>query len=252
VKWFAIGLLIANVVLFGWRFNEHLHTQARTSAAAPALPAGAPSLQLVSELPVLPPRRKVEKPADNDAPAVESSVVQAVDLSTEINSDALASDTCVEIGPLADQQSLAAVREWLRTRTTVVHTRAETVRERRFFWIYLEPASPEQARENLKDLARRGVKDYLLIQRGGLKNTISLGLFRSQDSVNRRLAEMTEQGYKPVVVPQFETTENFWIRATMATGFADPSALAQELPDGATITTRTCGSAATPAVSAQP
>lgn len=243
MKWFVIVLLIANVVLFAWRFNEHLHTQARATAAAPSLPADAPSLQLVSELPVLPPRREVEKTAGSEPLAAETTVVQAVDLSTEINSDAIASDTCVEIGPLADQQSVATVRNWLHTRTTIVHTRAETVRERRYFWIYLEPASPEQARKNLNDLAQRGVKDYMLIQRGGLKNAISLGLFRSQDSVNRRLAEMTEQGYKPVVVPQFETTENFWIRATMAAGFADPGALAQTLPDGATITTRTCGTA---------
>lgn len=245
MKWFVIVLLVANVVLFAWRFNEHLHTQARDTATAAALPADAPSLQLVSELPVLPPRRETEqKAAASESPVVENTVVQAVDLSTEINSDAIASNTCIEIGPLADQQSVAAVRDWLRTRTTLVHTRAETVRERRYFWIYLEPVSAEQARKSLQDLAQRGVKDYMLIHRGGLKNAISLGLFRSQDSVNRRLAEMTEQGYKPVVVPQFETTENFWIRATMAAGFADPAALTQALPDGATLTSRTCGAAA--------
>tara|TARA_R110002096_G_scaffold124218_1_gene268706 strand:- start:2408 stop:3160 length:753 start_codon:yes stop_codon:yes gene_type:complete len=245
MKAFVIILLIANVALFGWRFNEHLHARALATAAAPELPADAPSLQLVSELPVLPPRRQLERTAGDGTQAVESTVVQAVDLSTEINSSALASDICVDIGPLADQQSVTAVREWLRTRTTLVHTRAETVRERRYFWIYLEPASDEQARKNLNDLARRGVKDYMLIRRGGLKNAISLGLFRSQDSVNRRLAEMTEKGYKPVVVPQFETTENFWIRATMATGFADTDPLAALLPDGATLTERTCAAATT-------
>ena len=63
--------------------------------------------------------------------------------------------------------------------------------------------------------------------------------------MNRRLAEMTEKGYKPVVVPQFETTENFWIRATMATGFADTDPLAALLPDGATLTERTCAAATT-------
>ena len=241
MKWFAIVLLIANVVLFGWRFNEHLHAQALATASAPALPPGAPSLQLVAELPSLPPRRQTEQAATDELLATENTVVQAVDLSTEINSDTVASEVCVEIGPLADQQSVAALRDWLRPRTTVVHTRAETVRERRFFWIYLEPASAEQARRNLNDLAQRGVKDYMLIHRGGLKNAISLGLFRSQDSVNRRLAEMTEQGYKPVVVPKFETTENFWIRATLAQGFEDTDALPRELLGEGTLATRSCG-----------
>jgi hypothetical protein len=251
MKWLAIALLIANVVLFGWRFNEHLHAQALAIAAAPSLPRGAPSLQLVSELPSLPPRRQAEKSATEDLLSTPDTVVQAVDLSTEINSDAIASEVCVEIGPLADQQTVAELRDWLRERTTVIHTRAEIVRERRFFWVYLEPASADQARKNLNDLAQRGVKDYMLIHRGGLKNAISLGLFRSQDSVNRRLAEMTEQGYKPVVVPKFESTENFWIRATMAEGFEDTEALPQELLGEGALNTRTCGAGAPAASPAQ-
>ena len=103
------------------------------------------------------------------------------------------------------------------------------MRQRRFFWVYLEPTTDEAAQANLDDLRNRGVTDYMLIRRGELKNAISLGLFRSQDSVNRRLAEMSEKGYKPVVVPKFETTEKFWLAAQLAAGNEDsldiPSAL---------------------------
>jgi hypothetical protein len=174
--------------------------------------------------------------ADDDS----EPVVQAVDLSTELNSFGEPSDICISVGPIKDEVQLNNFRIWLRLRATSVHTRAETVRQRRFFWVYLEPASNEEARKNLSDLERRGVTDYMLIRRGGLKNAISLGLFRSQDSVNRRLAEMNRQGYQPVVVPKFKTTEHFWVRATMAEGSEDTSIIPPHLIADATLESIDC------------
>ena len=59
-----------------------------------------------------------------------------------------------------------------------------------------------------------------------MKNSISLGFFRSRDSVNRRLAELNEKGYKPVVVPRFETSDLYWLAAR----FAEPYAQVPEIP----------------------
>ena len=171
-------------------------------------------------------------------------MVEAVDLNTELNDFGNASDTCIDIGPITNTEQLDNIRAWLRLRATAVHTRKETVRERRFFWVYLESTSDEQAQQNVDDLERRGVTDYLLIHRGGLKNAISLGLFRSQDSVNRRLAEMTQQGYKPVVVPKFESTEHYFIRATMAQGYEDTDNLPENLLGEATLEPANCANVA--------
>jgi hypothetical protein len=235
MKWFAILLLVGNVALAGWQFNEHVRENAIAAAGTPPLPPRTPSLRLISELAELPERRAdatgVNAGADDDS----EPVVQAVDLSTELNSFGNPSDNCISVGPITDEVQLNKFRIWLRLRATVVHTRVETVRQRRFFWVYLEPASNEEAKKNLSDLERRGVTDYMLIRRGGLKNAISLGLFRSQDSVNRRLAEMNRQGYKPVVVPKFKTTENYWLRATMAEGFEDTSIIPPDLIGDATL-----------------
>ena len=52
-------------------------------------------------------------------------------------------------------------------------------------------------RRFIADLERKGVSDYLLINRNGLKNAISLGVFSSQDAVNRRLTEMTRKATSP-------------------------------------------------------
>ena len=92
----------------------------------------------------------------------------------------------------------------------------------------------DETKEVTKDASFCGAtvpaEKFLVAASGGLKNAISLGLFRSQDSVNRRLAEITRQGYKPVVVPKFETFDHYWVRATMAEGFEDISDVPDDLP----------------------
>lgn len=226
MKWFAITLLVANVVFFGWQFNEHVRERTAAALGKPALPRGTPGLRLVSELAQLPARNA-------NAPSAQrrsETNTQAVDLTTELYSFANPSDRCIKVGPIEDDQELEKLRAWLRLAATVVHTRVETIRRRQYFWVYLEPVSRTEAQKSVSDLERRGVTDYRLIRRGGLKNAISLGLFRSQDSVNRRLAEITRQGYKPVVVPKFETVEHYWVRARMAEGFEDVSDVPEDLP----------------------
>lgn len=239
-KWLVIFLLLGNVVVFGWRFNENIRAETIAAAGAPAIAAGTASLRLISELPKLPPKREPRRDLGEQLPSDDEAEVEVVDLTTEINSEKSASNACLSIGPIPDKARVDALRNWLRDSTAVMHTRAETVRERRFFWVYLEPASDAKAQERLADLKLRGVTDYMLIRRGGLKNAISLGLFRSQDSVNRRLAEMGKQGYKPVVVPKFEKTENYWIKATLAADVEVNLAIPDDLRGEAEVEPSTC------------
>ena len=244
MKWIVIVLLVGNVAVFSWQFNQHVKEQTAATASLPPLPPKTPSLRLVSELSELPPLRTTT--SNNEMEGDAEEVIAAVDLYTELNSFGVPSDTCIDVGPFADEQQLDTFKNWVRTRATTVHTRMETVRERRFFWVYLEPESDAQAKKSLNDLKRRGVKDYMLVRRGGLKNAISLGLFRSQDSVNRRLAEMIRQGYKPVVVPQFKSIENYFVRATMALGYEDTSGASEALTGHATLETTACVSTTNP------
>jgi hypothetical protein len=246
VKWIAIIFLIGNVVLFGWQFNQHLKDQSVAARGLSPLPPKTPSLRLVSELPKLPPRRA--SAADDEAETGIDITIDSVDLTTELNSFGEPSNTCIDVGPFAEKRQLEDFRNWLRTRATAVYSRVETVSERQFFWIYLESVSGVQAEKSLNDLKARGVKDYMLVRRGGLKNAILLGLFRSQDSVNRRLAEMNRQGYKPVVVPKFESTENYYVRATMAVGSEDTTTVSDALAGDAEVAQIECSAMSAAAV----
>ncbi|MCC7410310.1 MAG: SPOR domain-containing protein [Gammaproteobacteria bacterium] len=137
---------------------------------------------------------------------------------------------CMRYGPLRDGAQADTLGRWLGQRDVAWVKRAEDGETRKFFWVYLEPsASADQAESRLTDLKRRGVTDYMLIRRGGLANAISLGLFSSQESVNRRLAELADRGYQPVVVPRYETTKVWWL-VTGVRGAADMTTLLAGAP----------------------
>jgi hypothetical protein len=229
MKWLAILFLVGNVALLGWQMSEHIRHSATTRIKIPPLPSQTPSLRLVSELSELPARRS---DASAGADVKGATKPARADIETARNSLESSSNTCLSIGPIATSEQLENVRAWFGSRTSVLETRTETVRERRAFWVYLESTTRAEAQKNLNDLERGGVTDYMLIGRGELKNTISLGLFRSQDSVNKRLAEMNNKGYKPIVVPKFETTDHNFVFATMSEGHEDtkdfPAALLEK------------------------
>ncbi|MBK8958608.1 MAG: SPOR domain-containing protein [Proteobacteria bacterium] len=214
MKYLAIALLLANVGLVAWQYQTHVRELAQSSVEHEPIPADAAPLKLISELPALP------------EPRVARNAAQPPAVTADVNTDVVAADLCMDIGPFGDVPSRDAVRDWLRDYAAATYMRVETVRKRQFFWVYLEPSSDSAAQKNLAELHDRGIHDTLLIRRGDMKNSISLGFFRSQDSVNRRLAELNEKGYKPVVVPRFETSDLYWLSARLA----EQNAEAPEVP----------------------
>ena len=222
MKTFAILLLLVNIGLLAWQYQHHVQTLAKATATASheALPLEAAPIKLVSELPELPPLRSPQ--AASVAPAVTA----------EVQADVTPADLCMDVGPFGDAPARDALRDWLREYAAAIYMRMETVRKKQFFWVYLEPSSDRAAQENLAELHNRGIQDTLLIHRGQMKNSISLGFFRSQDSVNRRLAELSEKGYKPVVVPRFETSDVYWLSARLAAQYSEPPEIPATLLSG--------------------
>lgn len=227
MKWLFISLLVVNLGLFGWQYDRRIADSLREVADSKPALTGAPPLQLLSELAALPPQK---------SDTAQTALAPVAEIRDHIE----AADHCLDIGPFDEAAARDRLRDWLRDFVARLQTRTETVRKRRFFWVYLEPSSEESARRSLDDLRQRGVTDYMLIRRGEMKNAISLGLFRSQDSVNRRLAEMSEQGYQPVVVPRFETSEQYWVTAQIAAEFDDDLELPETLLAGASAQAIAC------------
>lgn len=216
MKWITIFFLLINVAFFGWRLNQQMaQPQTKIAENAPKL-ASTEKLVLLSEMDALPPLRK-----DSRFPEEESGANQTVD-ETELLQQIPASvndGTCMVIGPFnagQEDDDRISIKNWLSVRAIPVSEHVIDVRTRERYWVYLEPKATEaEARAQVEQLKQQGVSDYYMVTKGDMKNAISLGLFSSQESVNRRLEELAKEGYQPVVVPQHKVAQQVFIQAQL-------------------------------------
>ena len=175
-------------------------------------------------------------PAADSAPAPSPAEVP----STPALAAKVPSGVCVRIGPFPkDAEALRASR-WLRPRSSRLEIRHDGAAGRPLFGIYLEPRSASEREQNLRDLARQGVRDVLPVRREGMTHAISLGVFSSQENVNRRLAEIEKQGYRPIVVPRRDVSGQRFVEAELAAGYEDPARLPAAELGGAAVKTVNC------------
>lgn len=244
MKWLFILLLLCNVFYFGWEFDQQTRVSISNSTAAIPIPKGTEELKLLSELeeplalivssPVPAPTvsRQGQQPDagqnDSESPAgMEDKVgiaeqkntgmellaslpgVNVAELSKELEK---AETLCFTYGPMDDAEESAKLESWFHSRHVSVNHRQTDEKGRQLFWIYLTPRNNrENAVAAIKDLKNKGVTDLRLISSGELVNAISLGLFSTQASVNRRLREIADMGYKPVVIPHYGGRKIHWL-----------------------------------------
>ncbi len=213
-----------------------------TAAATPDAASGL----AVTPAPDIPPAATVE-------PALAPGPMATVEPTREpVIASGAPSGVCVHIGPFAMTDEYAPLAKWLTPRSTTVNVETVTTNRRQLFWVYLEQRSADEAQARLAELKRKGVRDTLLVNRDGFTNAISLGVFSSQDAVNRRLAEIERKGYKPVVVPRIETTDMRWLNVELATGYEDKRRIPAALRGNAGVEDIDCSRLAGSRLKAQP
>ena len=241
MKWFFIILLIANVVYFGWELDRQTLIETKNSTAPFIIPKNIKKLVLVREL-ESPPELKNRQLQENmdqyvisdseDLEATEDSLGQLTDdvmiekkfgtdlvsKLPDISADGIEENEnntdplCFTYGPFPATEQANELMSWFKERNILVNQRTEGEKEKQLFWIYLAPrSSRESAIAAIEDLKSKGVSDFRLINSGDLLNAISLGLFSTQASVNKRLNELKSKGYQPIVVPYHEARVIYWV-----------------------------------------
>ena len=241
MKWFFIILLVANLVYLGWELDRQTTMDRAQDSEALVVPPHVSKLVLLRELPQPPLARKQQEDMaqgkntstkdtagagiareSTGSPAdvrVEERFMQ--DLVTQLpdirvselkENPQAAADMCFSFGPFPDVRETKDLLAWFDERHVSVQQRPEKDKENQLFWIYLAPQdSLGGAMQAIADLKKKGIKDYRLIETGDLRNAISLGLFSTQASVNRRLNELKDKGYRPIVVPYRAANIIYWV-----------------------------------------
>lgn len=123
---------------------------------------------------------------------------------------------CISFGPFAESYQAGELSNWLKENGIQTKQRTESEGKDKLFWIYLSPSeSKDEAIAAIEELRGRGIHDYKLIDKGNLQNAISLGLFSNQATANRRLNELKNIGYLPIMVPYHKTQSIIWVDAKL-------------------------------------
>jgi hypothetical protein len=247
MKWLITILLLVNVVYFGWELDRQTRIDLGNKREALIVPAGVKQLVLVKELPKPPKVRKVKEDNEfdnlqsendntetDDFSSVNETDMSDVKIQEEFISELMTQmpdisilnlpktatpkkTMCFSYGPFPDDRQSNELTEWFQQHQVSVMQRLETEKEKQLFWIYLKPmGSLDSARQAIEDLKKQGVRDYRLIETGDLRNAISLGLFSTQALVNKRLNELKNKGYQPVVIPYKDAESVFWLDIKLA------------------------------------
>ncbi|MGH8119378.1 MAG: SPOR domain-containing protein [Gammaproteobacteria bacterium] len=242
MKWIFIFLLVANLVYLGWEVDRQTAMD-RAHDDALAIPPHARKLVLLKELPAPPPLRGPKEEtvetggAGATTPGEEAAQTNGTgDVRIEDNFikeliaklpdirpggsggiPQMQGDMCFSYGPFPDAQQTKDLLAWFEERQVSVQQRPEKSSENQLYWIYLAPQdSLGDAKRTIEELKSKGVSDYRLIETGDLRNAISLGLFSTQALVNKRLNELRNKGYRPIVVPYREANIIYWVDVKLA------------------------------------
>ena len=241
MKWLFVILLAVNLIYLGWELDRQAAMDQTQGQEALIIPPHVRKLVLLKELPSSPAPRMApeEKTEDkiaagdnitggNETGAVAASpadvmieekfarelVAQLPDISVTqpAHTPEDATPMCFSFGPFPDNQQGKDLKAWFEERHVHVQQRSEKDQENQLFWIYLAPQdSLGGAMRAIEDLKKKGIRDYRLIETGDLRHAISLGLFSTQASVNKRLNELKGKGYQPIVVPYRAASIIYWL-----------------------------------------
>lgn len=119
-------------------------------------------------------------------------------------------DACLRVGPIAAEQR-AVVAAWFRAQGQTPRPLDLEEQAHAHYQVFLPGAGSREATAALMDRLRsQGVTDVGYIGSGDLAGAISLGIFRQQDSVERRRAQLRDIGFEPQVVQRFRAQPRTW------------------------------------------
>lgn len=246
MKWICLLLLVANIAYFGWTLDQRTRENVQAQAGGLQINSeDAPRLKLISELEQAPVKRMQVndgQPGETAPDSAPDLVATLPDISTTLPESLivpmrLQTDACFSFGPFADAGRAGELRSWLSEQGARVKLRREADSSERLFWVYLAPDDGAEA--VMRELRESGIRDISMIDTGDLQNAISLGLFSSQASVNRRLNELRDKGYQPVAVPYDEGRTIYWVDTRLVHS-ETIQALRQNYPAGLNYLPKQC------------
>jgi hypothetical protein len=193
MKWIFGLLFLVNMVFFAvmqWGSaltvdNGNLQAQA---------PLNADKIKIVAM-----PIRSAPVPAS--AVIIASSVAMSTSVPAVATGAATAQFTCMEWGEFSGAD-LQRVNNLITSMTLGYKTKQRTIEHNTGYWVYIAPMkSTALVVKKITQLKKMNINDYFVVKESGVwKNSISLGIFKTEEAAKKYLAKLQEQGVRSAKV----------------------------------------------------
>lgn len=189
MRGFALLLILANIVFFGWAHFVDVPIEA-PRVAAPA-DTSVPRLQLATEHP---------EPTQETPPATPDAAA-----ASEVNK-------CVSIGPFQDLAAASQASASLQGAGFSARQRIERGDVWVGYWVSV-PELPNQreAEQAMSRLKAGGLNDVYILPGSGDTRVLSLGIFSEVARAQRRVDEARQLGFEPQVSDRKREGSVYWI-----------------------------------------
>lgn len=206
MKWVILGLVLMNIVFFGWQLNRDREPVVAAEVEPPASTSAMVNrLLLVSELERGVLRRRLNTLSPQPGGAASAPVEEALIVPPGPGVE------CYTVGPLQNEDDISALAAWFNAQGSQAKLRDDERREVVSTWVFLPPhATREDADRKVRAMQTANIDDIYVIPRGDMANAISLGLYTQDDSLQRRVSELEARGFSPSVLPRYKTVTASW------------------------------------------
>ncbi|GAB6039866.1 hypothetical protein [Endothiovibrio diazotrophicus] len=229
------------------------HSIAPPSAATPATPPAQPSAQpsAARPAPAQPMAESRPAPLVSVAPAPLAEVVPTPLAARSAGSGAAAppiatpsglpqpvriapsyaSSVCYSFGPFP--KSFLASKATVRLEEMGAKVERRSVRDRQQvgYWIYLPPLESKQAAvRKTQELAAKKIEDFFIVLASRYENAISLGVYKNRHGAEKRLEELRQSGFEPVMEPRYQPINVYWLDVSGVLNERQWSAVREEYP----------------------
>ena len=191
---------------------HELRVEGSPAAEGSEQAAASPEPTAAAEEPSAVPMTQAEEPAAVPATQAETRVETAEAETPEVPEEPEAPPTetvvaqCIRAEWFKDSDTAYEAAAWMRARgATAIKVRQEEREAVKNHHVYIPPlASRAEAAQKADELRSRGVSDIWIIGKGERANGISLGVFRNERYMRRRVAEIRALGYPVVSAPNMK------------------------------------------------
>lgn len=152
-----------------------------------------------------------------------------------------ANEVCYTAQGFANEDAAHTAADWLRGRGDKIGAQVTRIGPAQRYLVYLPPfETREAAASQVQRMQAAGIRDIALITQGARSNAVSLGVFSTREHAQRRLSELSEQGYSAQSAPLQAAQTSWSVDVTVVAGESSlPEAFGKAFP-GHTLRAAEC------------